>query len=165
MSALVGWDAMASCTFMLVSLDPVGAKKSGLKGKKSHMPSIFSLSHSVSIIIHCLQGKDGILIYVLGIRILFVLKPPAQCHLMSTHCEGLPLPQICVFFLRPSAPPFLSSLLKAKAELSKGQFKMTYGVIRVKFCILHLATPRKCNFPSKLSPKPSSAPMAGGMRP
>lgn len=62
----MGWDAVASCEFTLVSLDPVGAKKSGMKAKKGHMPSRFLLRHLASVTIPGLQEKDGILIHALG---------------------------------------------------------------------------------------------------
>lgn len=70
----MGQDAVASCEFMLVSLVPGGAKRRGMKAKKGHMLSRFSLRHLASIIIHCLQGKDHILIYALGMLVFVVLK-------------------------------------------------------------------------------------------
>lgn len=112
--------------FILVSLDPGGAKKSGVKAQKDHVPSRFSLRHLVSTIIHCLQGEEGILIYTLGMLSCYAENPSVQSHLTPTHLKACFCPKyvfvpssLSTFFLS-SFPPFLHSLLKKKAELSKG---------------------------------------------
>lgn len=71
---LMGQDAVASCEFMLVSLDPGGAKRRGMKAEKGHMLSGFSLRHMASMIFHRLQGKDHVLVYALGSLILVMPK-------------------------------------------------------------------------------------------
>lgn len=111
--------------FVLVSLDPGGAKKSGVKAEKDHVPSRFSLTHLASIIIHCLQGEEGIPIYTLGIFSCYAKNPSAQSHLTSTHLKDCFCPKYVFFpsslptFLLSSFPPFLHSLLKKKAALKR----------------------------------------------
>lgn len=102
---------MTSCRFMLVSLDPGGAKKSGIKAEKGHMPSRFSLRHLASIIIHCLQGKDGILIYALGILLLVVPKTLPPSATQRPHTAGTAFAPNMLLFLSS----FLPSLSKKKA--------------------------------------------------
>lgn len=114
--------------FMLVSLDPGGAKKSGMKAKGGHVPSRFPLRHLASIITHCLQGKDGNLIYTPGILLVVqktllpsVIKPsvPQRPHV----AEAVFTPNMLLAFppssLFPSFPPslFLSFLPPVLDEL------------------------------------------------
>ena len=114
---------------MLVSLDPGGAKKSGMKARGGHVPRRFPLRHLASIITHCLQGKDGNLIYTPSILLVVqktllpsVTQPSIPQHPHAAEAVFTPNmllafpPSFFSFFppsfLFPSFPPslFLSFL-------------------------------------------------------
>lgn len=106
---------------MLVSLDPGGTKKSDIKAKGGHVASRFSLRHLASIITHCLQGKDGNLIYTPSILLVVqkTLLPSVPQPGVPQHphaAEAVFVPNMLLGFppssLFPSFPPslFLSFL-------------------------------------------------------
>lgn len=136
---------MASCKFILVCLDPGGAKKSGMKAERDHVPSRFSLRHLASIIIHCLQGKDGILINILGILSCHV-KTLLPSITWCPHTSRLLLPQI-LFFLPPSLPSFIP-YWRIKQSSQKVSFKWLTWWLELLRLIHHM----KCLLSSWLHP-------------
>lgn len=123
---------------MLVFLDHGGTKKSDIKAKGGHVASRFSLRHLASIITHCLQGKDGNLIYTPSIllvvqKTLLPSVPQPSVPQPSVPQPGVPqrlhaaeavfVPNMLLAFppssLFPSFPPslFLSFLPPVLDEL------------------------------------------------
>lgn len=98
------WPAANSCWFLWTLK---GQRKVARRHKKDHMPSRSSLRHLASIITHCLPEKDGILTYVLGVLILFMLKTLCPASRGVHTLQGQLLPQVC-FFFSSSLHPFLS---------------------------------------------------------
>lgn len=93
---------------MPVSLDPEGARKSGMKAEKGHMPGTFP--ETLAVYDHSLlQGIDGLLMDAPGALVRAVTQPS---HLRSPSVrllQGLLLPQIRCSFPPPSLlPSFLS---------------------------------------------------------
>ena len=118
---------------MLVFLDPGGTKKSDTKAKGGHVASRFSLRHLASIITHCLQGKDGNLIYTPSILLVVQKTLLPSVPQPSVPQPGVPqrlhaaeavfVPNMLLAFppssLFPSFPPslFLSFLPPVLDEL------------------------------------------------
>lgn len=92
---------------MLVSSDPEGARKSGMKAEKGHMPGTFP--ETLAVYDHSLlQGIDGLVMGAPGALVRAVPQPSRLGSPSVRLLQGLLLPQIHCSF-PPSLPPsFLS---------------------------------------------------------
>lgn len=102
---LMGWDAVASCKFMLVSLDPEGAKKSGTKAKEGpYAQQIFP--ETLGIYNYSLfAGKRWHSNLCAWCSHPLHAENPLPASLGVHTLQGLLLPQVCFFFpsfLHPS---------------------------------------------------------------